>query len=106
MKDLFLGFRFGRFGVEEGVANEEVTVFEDFVLDVVDFDLVACFGRFVDEGLGAEGFRTEGFGVERFWVQQFGVELFGVEGKIGEMIKLWVIWLNYVVAIKIWLKGD
>jgi len=32
----------------------------------VHFDLVACFGRFVDEGLEAEGFGTEGFGVERF----------------------------------------
>jgi hypothetical protein len=38
LKDLFLGFRFGRFGVEEGVVKVEVTVFEEFFLDVVDFD--------------------------------------------------------------------
>ena len=52
---MFSGLRFGRFGVEEGVAKEEVTVYKDFVLDVVNFDLVSCFGRFVDKGSGAEG---------------------------------------------------
>jgi hypothetical protein len=86
---LFTGFRFGRFGVEEGVANEEVTVFEDFVLDVVDFDLVACFGRFVDEGSGVEGSGAgrsgvEGSGAGRSGVEGSGAEGFGVEGKFDE----------------------
>ena len=40
----------------------------------MDLNLVACFGRFVDEGFGAE---------------EFGAEGFGFEGKLGLKIKIW-----------------